>query len=99
MHLNERNILAKLVKSLIGVIIFDIFLLLFCLILGIYFNILHSFTWFGYMIILLPYSLLAFIISFIYLSKLGNQQIDENNENADIEVSTRMEKFHNQSNN
>lgn len=89
--------LIKIVKSFCGVIVFDLLLLIYCLLLGSYFHILHSFTWFGFKIIVLPFSLLAFIISIVYFSKKieieVSEEIDELEE-IEIEQSTRMEKYH-----
>ncbi|MEH7402961.1 hypothetical protein V7148_18485 [Gottfriedia acidiceleris] len=89
--------LIKIVKSFCGVIVIDLLLLIYCLLLGSYFHILHSFTWFGFKIIVLPFSLLAFIISIVYFSKKieieVSEEIDELEE-IKIEQSTRMEKYH-----
>ncbi|MEH7610805.1 hypothetical protein [Gottfriedia acidiceleris] len=89
--------LIKIVKSFCGVIVIDLLLLIYCLLLGSYFHILHSFTWFGFKIIVLPFSLLAFNISIVYFSKKieieVSEEIDELEE-IKIEQSTRMEKYH-----
>ncbi|PGM59594.1 hypothetical protein [Bacillus sp. AFS053548] len=94
-------LLLKIVKSFCGVIVIDLLLLIYCLLLGSYFHILHSFTWFGFNIIVLPFSLLAFIISIVYFSKKieieVSEEIDDLEEieiEIEIEHSTRMEKYH-----
>lgn len=89
--------LIKILKSFCGVIVIDLFLLTYCLLLGSYFHILHSFTWFGFKIIVLPFSILAFIISIVYFSKkIENEALEDSNvlEEDEIEHSTRMEKYH-----
>ncbi|MFD4707846.1 hypothetical protein ACFWM3_23790 [Gottfriedia sp. NPDC058432] len=90
-------LLIKIVKSFCGVIVIDLLLLTFCLLLGSYFHILHSFTWFGFKIMVLPFSLLAFIISIVYFSKKIEIEVSEeidDFEEIEIEHSTRMEKYH-----
>ncbi|MGG0177581.1 hypothetical protein [Gottfriedia acidiceleris] len=89
--------LIKIVKSFCGVIVIDLLLLTYCLLLGSFFHILHSFTWFGFKIIVLPFSLLAFIISIVYFSKKIEIEVSEeidDLEGIEIEHSTRMEKYH-----
>ncbi|WP_088011751.1 hypothetical protein [Gottfriedia acidiceleris] len=89
--------LIKILKSFCGVIVIDLFLLTYCLLLGSYFHILHSFTWFGFKIIVLPFSILAFIISMVYFSKkIEIEALEDSNEleEGEIEHSTRMEKYH-----
>jgi len=89
--------LIKILKSFCCVIVFDLLLLTFCLLLGSYFHILHSFTWFGFKIIVLPFSLLAFIISIVYFNKKIEIEVTEeidDLEEIEIEHSTRMEKYH-----
>ncbi|MEH7350807.1 hypothetical protein [Gottfriedia acidiceleris] len=98
-----KPFLIKILKSLFGVIVIDLLLLSYCLILGSYFHILHSFTWFGFKIMVLPFSLLAFIISIVYFSKKieiealeDTDELEEIEEIEEIEIehSTRMEKYH-----
>ncbi|PGS49689.1 hypothetical protein [Bacillus sp. AFS041924] len=83
--------LVKILKSLIGVFVIDLLFLTYCLLLGSYFHILHSFTWYGFKIIVLPFSILAFIITLVYFSeKVEFEEIKE----IDTDLSTRMEKYH-----
>ncbi|PGL70144.1 hypothetical protein [Bacillus sp. AFS055030] len=86
--------LIKIVKSFLGVIVFDLILLTYCLLLGSYFHILHSFTWFGFKIIVLPFSFLAFIISIVYFSKKINMEGNVEQEEIKMDHSTRMGKYH-----
>jgi hypothetical protein len=89
--------LIKILKSFCCVIVFDLLLLTFCLLLGSYFHILHSFTWFGFKIIVLPFSLFAFIFLMVYFSKKIEIEVAEeidDLEEIEIEHSTRMEKYH-----
>lgn len=83
--------LVKILKSLIGVFVIDLLFLTYCLLLGSYFHILHSFTWYGFKMIVLPFSILAFIITLVYFSeKVEFEEIKE----IDTDLSTRMEKYH-----
>lgn len=89
--------LIKIVKSFCGVVVIDLLLLIYFMLLGSYFHILHSFTWFGFKIIVLPFSLLAFIISIVYFSKKIEIEVSDeidDLEEIEIEHSTRMEKYH-----
>ncbi|WP_088040909.1 hypothetical protein [Bacillus sp. EAC] len=96
--MNLSSILFITLKSILGMIVFDILLVLICYALGSYFNILHSFTLFGFKIIVVPYSALAFLISYIYFFKMNRTNSDEVNEQENLEFSSRMEKFHSKEN-
>lgn len=97
--MNFSYIFVKSLKSLLGVFIFDLLLLTYCVLLGSYFHILHSFSWFGFKIIVLPFSILAFIISFIYLSNHTDSEVNDDRATIESEHSTRMGKFHQEENN
>ncbi|MFB7141247.1 hypothetical protein [Bacillus sp. AFS017336] len=94
-----KHFLIKILKSFIGTIVLDLFLLTFCLVMGSIFQVLHSFTWFGFQIIVLPFSILAFVISIVYFSKKEEEDVPELVEEINSEHSSRMEKYHQPENN
>lgn len=92
--MNFSSKLFFLLKALLGVIVFDVVLLLIVYALGSYFNILHSFTWFGFKIIVIPFSVLAFIYTFVYLLKLDKKKIKNKTVSESEKPTNRMEKYH-----
>lgn len=86
--------LISIGKALLTVIGVNILIVIVLFSLGNYFHILHSFSWFGYKIIVLPLSFFVFVLSVISQIKVKQKNVGVSNEDEEIEYKSRMEKYH-----
>jgi hypothetical protein len=86
--------LFDLLKSLLSVLIANACLIGFLFLLGRLFTILSSFIWYFYTVIILPFSLLVFLLCIVYLSKYWWNKDPNSAMTESDEKKSRMKKFH-----